>query len=85
MISLDDFENSSAAYEKAIELGKKLGNEDPSIFLNYAITLYLNDEVEKSREQFSRFEVLHHLQSDAGGENDPEVLRQADMLRKVLN
>lgn len=36
---LEDFENSCAAYEKALEL-----SEDYLTCLNYAITLYSNDE-----------------------------------------
>jgi hypothetical protein len=36
---LEDFENSCAAYEKALEL-----SDDYLTYLNYAITLYTNDE-----------------------------------------
>ena len=50
---LEDFENSCAAYEKAVELGP-----DYLTHLNYAITLYRNDEMERSKQQFEVFESL---------------------------
>jgi tetratricopeptide (TPR) repeat protein len=50
---LDDFENACAAYDKAIELG-----EDHITHLNYAITLYINDEPERSKEHFHLFEKV---------------------------
>jgi hypothetical protein len=40
---LEDFENSCAAYEKALEL-----SDDYLTYLNYAITLYTNDEPVRS-------------------------------------
>jgi Bardet-Biedl syndrome 4 protein len=48
---LEDFENACSAYDKAIELGS-----DFLVHLNYSITLYLNDEIERAREQYVRFE-----------------------------
>eukprot|EP01035_Chromulina_nebulosa_P017244 gene17244-22771_t len=81
LAKLEDFENSCAAYEKSIELS----SEDYLTFLNYSITLYLNDELEKSKENFSRFEVLFNLQSDSGGiDIDSDILKQADLLKDAL-
>lgn len=40
---LDDFENSCAAYDKALEL-----SDDYLTYLNYSITLYTNDEQVRS-------------------------------------
>jgi Bardet-Biedl syndrome 4 protein len=77
---LEDFENSCSAYEKAIELSP----EDYLIFLNYSITLFLNDEIEKSKEQYGRFEVLFNLQTDKN-DVDPEIVKQSDFLRRFLN
>uniref|UniRef100_A0A7S0ST62 UDP-N-acetylglucosamine--peptide N-acetylglucosaminyltransferase SPINDLY n=1 Tax=Chromulina nebulosa TaxID=96789 RepID=A0A7S0ST62_9STRA len=81
LAKLEDFENSCAAYEKSIELS----SEDYLTFLNYSITLYLNDELEKSKENFARFEVLFNLQSDSGGVDiDSDILKQADLLKDAL-
>lgn len=71
---MDDFENSCAAYEKAIELN----GDDYLTFLNYSITLYLNDEVERARDHFKRVQVLTGLQQDA--ELEPEVVKQMELL-----
>jgi len=71
---LEDFENSCAAYEKAIELS----GDDYLTFLNYSITLYLNDEVERARDHFKRVQVLTGLQNDS--EMDPDVAKQIELL-----
>jgi Bardet-Biedl syndrome 4 protein len=75
---LDDFENSCAAYNKALELG-----EDYLICLNYCITLYRNDEIEKARELFLRFTNLFAKINDKASV-DPDVLKQAEALRTVM-
>ena len=53
LLRLEDFENSCAAYDKSCEL-----SEDYLTYLNYAITLYTNDEIERARKQFAKFEVF---------------------------
>ena len=58
---LDDFENSCAAYEKSLEL-----TEDSLTLLNYAITLYSNDELEKAKKIFQKFEKLFKIQQENG-------------------
>eukprot|EP00981_Chlorochromonas_danica_P013358 scaffold6243_cov180-Ochromonas_danica.AAC.8 len=76
---LEDFENSCAAYEKALEL-----SEDYFTHLNYSITLFLNDEVEKSAKHFQRFEALFKKASEETSEVDNEVKLQAELMRKAL-
>jgi Bardet-Biedl syndrome 4 protein len=77
---LDDFDNSCSAYEKAIELTK---GEDVLMFINYAITLYTNDEVEKAKVQFAKFESIY-LSLPNASDVDPEVPIQANLLRNLL-
>jgi Bardet-Biedl syndrome 4 protein len=82
---LEDFENSCAAYDKSLELA----GDDYLTHLNYAITLFSNDEVERSRKQFQKFETYfnNHQQTASGDtppEIDPDVPIQADLLRKAL-
>lgn len=50
---LDDFENACSAYEKAIEM-----ESDHLFHLNYAITLYNNEEAERAQTHFLEFETL---------------------------
>merc|ERR1712139_274504 len=58
---LDDFDNACSAYEKALEM-----EADHMVELNYAITLYLHDEIERAAEHFAEFERLFQdLDSDA--------------------
>jgi len=79
---LNDFENSCAAYEKAIELG-----DDVVTRLNFAITLYNNDEQEKAREHFLAFERLVAEEGGAGSEAlaaDLEIGAKREQLRAVL-
>lgn len=77
---LDDFENSCSAYEKAIELGSDILNH-----LNYAVTLFLNDEVEQSRNQFALYEKKYFsASSDALGDIDPDIIHQASILKQLF-
>lgn len=75
---LDDFDNSCAAYDKALEVG-----EDYLIHLNYAVTLLANDEVEKARVHFKKFEQL--VGSIESVDVDEDVRTQASLLRSTLN
>lgn len=59
-------------------------SEDYLTFLNYAITLYTNDEIERARKQFAKFEVLFKKQREEGGDIDPEILAQAELMRAAL-
>ena len=53
-IHVQDFENACTAYDQAI----KVDGNDALIHLNYAITLYSNDEVEKAEEHCTKYETL---------------------------
>ena len=76
---MDDFENSCSAYDKALELG-----EDYLIHLNYAITLLRNDEVERARDHFAKFDKLFSS-LDESCQVDEEVKSQANALRVALH
>ena len=76
---LEDFENSCAAYDKALELG-----EDYVTLLNYSITLYANDEIEKARKLFARFEAVVKALGDENNDIDGEVRSQGELLKKAL-
>lgn len=75
---LDDFENSCAAYDKSLELA-----DDYFTHLNYTITLYKNDEIEKARKQFLRFETVFRSHAEEA-DVDSDVKVQTELLRKVL-
>ena len=79
MSRLEDFENSCAAYDKALELG-----EDYVTLLNYSITLYANDEIEKARKLFARFEAVVKALGDENNDIDGEVRSQGELLKKAL-
>ena len=77
---LDDFENSCSAYDKAIELGSDFLNH-----LNYAVTLFLNDEVEQSRNQFELYEkIFSSASSEVQGDVDPDIIHQASLLKQLF-
>jgi Bardet-Biedl syndrome 4 protein len=78
LFRLDDFENSCAAYGKAIELG-----EDYIIHLNYAITLFKNDEPERAKEHFAKYESLFAALDEAS-DVDEDVTAQANLMRAAL-
>jgi Bardet-Biedl syndrome 4 protein len=78
-LRLDDFDNSCSAYDKALELG-----EDYLIHLNYAITLLRNDEVERCRDHFNKFDKLFSA-LDESCQVDEDVKAQANALRVALH
>ena len=53
---LDDFENACSAYEKAIDM-----ESDHLFHLNYAITLYNNEDFDNSEKHFIAFEKLFQV------------------------
>ena len=75
---LDDFDNSCAAYEKSIEIDEN----DSTSRLNYAITLFNNDEIERSKEQFKVFERI--FENNDCDEADDEVIQQSAELKAAL-
>jgi len=79
LAKLDDFQNACSAYEKAIQM-----ESDHLFHLNYAITLYNNDEEQASRQQFQLFSQLFN-ELDAEAKNmDPEVMEQQRLLGDAL-
>ena len=76
---LDDFENACSAYEKAINM-----EPDQLFHLNYAITLYNNDELERAREQFDHFERRFDALDDEAKRANPDVVEQREALSSAL-
>ncbi len=78
---LDDFENSCAAYEKAIELYAA----DPVTRLNYAITLFLNEDEENAKKHLQIYEAL--VKTNKGQEllnEDRDLDEQYELLKECL-
>mmetsp|Transcript_19692 Transcript_19692/g.37527 ORF Transcript_19692/g.37527 Transcript_19692/m.37527 type:complete len:416 (+) Transcript_19692:40-1287(+) len=76
---LDDFENACSAYEKAIEM-----ESDHLFELNYAITLYNNEELERSRHHFEEFNRLYEELDNETKGSDPDVVEQKNNLALAL-
>jgi len=76
---LDDYENSCAAYEKAIEM-----ESDHLCELNYAITLYNHGQMEAARHHFIEFEKMFEQLSDEDKNSDPSVVEKRQRLASVL-
>lgn len=75
---LDDFDNSCSAYDKALEL-----NDDYLTRLNYCITLYLNDEIERAKIQYQHYQELFKKATNVG-DIDVDIITQAELLSKAL-
>ena len=52
--------------------------------LNYSITLFNNDEIDKARDHFAEFEKLWGRLDDDTKNSDPEVIEQQNALRAAL-
>lgn len=76
---LDDSENACAAYEKAIDM-----EEDHLFELNYAITLFNNDDVDKARAHYAEFEKLWARLDEDTKNADQEVVEQQQALGEAL-
>ncbi len=76
---MDDFENSCAAYDKALEIA-----DDYFTHLNYAVTLFCNDEIERARKHFTKFEALYKKNGEEVTDVDADVKTQSELLRKAL-
>ena len=57
--------------------------EDYVTHLNYAITLYKNDEVERAKDQFNKFERIFCPLTELS-DVDSEVSQQAELLRMAI-
>jgi len=77
---LDDFDNACSAYEKALELDP----DDHLFHLNFAITLFNNEEVERAHHHFVRFEKVFQELDPELRDADPDVLNQRSVLSKAL-
>ncbi|CAM9161315.1 unnamed protein product [Chrysoparadoxa australica] len=73
---LDDFDNACSAYEKALEL-----EADHVTHLNYAVTLFNNDEPELAAEQFQQHEQLLAIAKE---DPDFEMDEDVDIQRRLL-
>jgi Bardet-Biedl syndrome 4 protein len=58
--------------------------EDHLFELNYSITLFNNDEIDKARDHFAEFEKLWGRLDDDTKNSDPEVIEQQNALRAAL-
>jgi Tfp pilus assembly protein PilF len=65
---LGDFENSCAAFKKAIDLD----SNDCTVYLNYAIVLYNNGHNKKAKEVFGQAEEIFKTLED--DDKEPEML-----------
>lgn len=65
---LKDFDNSCAAFEKALQMD----NTDCVIYLNYAIVLYNNGLTQKSKEMFEESEKIFVTLDEE--DKEPEML-----------
>eukprot|EP01064_Diplonema_japonicum_P039200 TRINITY_DN9778_c1_g4_i1.p1 TRINITY_DN9778_c1_g4~~TRINITY_DN9778_c1_g4_i1.p1 ORF type:complete len:438 (+),score=30.13 TRINITY_DN9778_c1_g4_i1:70-1383(+) len=76
---LDDFENACSAYEKAISMER-----DHLFELNYAITLFNNDEPELARQHFQEFEACFSELDDETRQSDQDILDARGHLQGVF-
>jgi len=53
--------------------------------LNFAITLYNNDEIDMAREHFNRFEALYQKLDDETKNSDPDIAEQRQALSSLLS
>ncbi|KAL0055485.1 hypothetical protein WJX82_001054 [Trebouxia sp. C0006] len=79
LAKLDDVDNASAAYEKAIEL-----DDDMMFRLNYAITLSNYEERDLAKEQFDRFERIFSSVGRDTQTADADVVQQQQLLLDIL-
>ena len=57
---------------------------DHLFHLNYALTLYNNDELERARVQFEKFEAIFETLDDNAKSADAEVVDQRQALLNVF-
>lgn len=81
---LDDFENATQAYEKALALEDKTSDMRMLMHLNFAITLSNNDELEASSVQYQSFERLFQELDLETQNQDLELLEQRSTLMNMF-
>lgn len=75
---LGDFDNSCAAFKKALDLD----SNDCTVYLNYAIVMYNNGHKQKAKEIFEEAEkIFETLEED---DKEPEMLDQRSVLMDAL-
>lgn len=79
LANLDDFENSSRAYEKAIEM-----EQDPLFLLNYAITLWNNGEVERAADAYEESSRMLAEWDEETRNAHKDMLAAKEKLQKAL-
>eukprot|EP00823_Brevimastigomonas_motovehiculus_P007131 TRINITY_DN6147_c0_g1_i1.p1 TRINITY_DN6147_c0_g1~~TRINITY_DN6147_c0_g1_i1.p1 ORF type:complete len:482 (-),score=97.88 TRINITY_DN6147_c0_g1_i1:103-1548(-) len=77
---LDDFDNACAAYEKALEM-----EADHTFELNYSISLYSHNQLDKAKLHFKAFKALWDKLENDSKTSDPEVVEQAMELSRLLS
>ena len=82
LAKLDDFENSCAAYSKAIEMNKN----DPLAYLNFAITLHKYEDRDKALEMLQAYKhSVKQVKEEEGVEAiDQNVVEMAEKLQALL-
>mmetsp|Transcript_45179 Transcript_45179/g.57862 ORF Transcript_45179/g.57862 Transcript_45179/m.57862 type:complete len:225 (-) Transcript_45179:210-884(-) len=79
---LEDMKSAIGAYEKALSLAPS----DHVIYLNYAITLYNNNEDSRARKVFETFEELFVKLDDSGAvTHDEDVIAMSTALRNEFS
>ena len=75
---LGDFDNSCAAFKKALELD----SNDCTVYLNFSIVLYNNGHKQRAKEVFEQSEgIFKTLEDD---DKEPEMLDQRAVLMDSL-
>jgi Bardet-Biedl syndrome 4 protein len=62
----------------------ELAPDDALAHLNYTITLFSNDEMERARKQYAKFDLLYAKQLAEGMELDPDMKTQSQLICKAL-
>jgi Bardet-Biedl syndrome 4 protein len=60
-------------------------SRDHLCHLNYALTLFNNDEMERAKVQFDKFEAIFETLDESTKSSDPEVAQQRQALLNALN
>jgi len=76
---LDDFENACSAYEKAIRM-----ESDHLFELNYAITLFNQQEMDSAKQHFKEFKALWNELDEEVKSADPDVIEMMAELEQAL-
>jgi Bardet-Biedl syndrome 4 protein len=81
LAKLDDFDNACNAYRKALEVEP----DDHTTRLNYAVTLYRNNEAHDAARELSLADELLHAVETRGDDIDPDLPAMASALRDALH